>query len=92
MFETEEIDTRYACKGDFIALKNMVNHLSAQTKSLIEIMSSEEDIRRNQVAAIEKQLDKLAERLDILEAGRKSVKLVIDIDQETCKGISLRKE
>ena len=90
MFEEE--NTRYARKEDLIALKNMVNHLSAQTKSLIEIMSSEEDIRRNQVATIERQLDKLAERLDILEEGRKSVKLVIDIDQETYKGIGFRKE
>ena len=90
MFEEE--NTRYARKEDLIALKNMVNHLSAQTKSLIEIMSSEEDIRRSQVAAIEKQLDRLEERLDILEAGKKSVKLVIDIDHETYKGIDFRKE
>lgn len=86
MFE-DEMDTRYVCKGDIIALKNMVNHLSAQTKSLIEIMSSEGDMRRNQVAAIEKQLDGLAERIDVLEEGEKSMKLVIDIDQETYERI-----
>ena len=57
-----------------------------------EIMSSEEDIRRSQIATIEKQLDRLEERLDILEAGKKSVKLVIDIDRETYKGIGFRKE